>query len=71
MGLKYHTSLWCGHGTAIINIGQPFDFADSYSAPVAYFSKRSANPPWHNGHIRTDIAEFGPVPTKTLLIKAQ
>ena len=33
---------------------------------MAHYSKRSEDPPWHNGYNRTDIAEFGPIP-KTVL----
>ena len=29
------------------------------SAPITHFSKLSEDPLWHNGHNRTDIAQFG------------
>ena len=67
----YNKSSCSGHSTVIINIGQHFKFDASNLSPKAHFSKRSENPPWHNGHSRTDIAEFGPIPIQFLLTMAQ
>ena len=33
--VKYHKCSCCSHGTMMINIGQPFEFAVSNSAPIA------------------------------------
>ena len=51
-----------GHDTVIINIVQPFKFAVSNSAPTTHFGMHSEDPQRHNGHHRTDIADFGPIP---------
>ena len=48
-----------------------FSFAVIYSDPIAHFSKRPEDPPWHNKHNRTDIAEFGPMPTQFWFTMAQ
>ena len=56
-----------GQGTVIIKNGQPFKFGVFNSAPTAHFSMHSEDPPWHNGHHRTDIADFGLMPTKFLV----
>ena len=53
-----------GHGRVIINMRQHIKFAVSNPAPIAHFSKRSEDPPWHNVLNRTNIAEFEPVSTK-------
>ena len=45
---------------AVINIEQSFKFVVFNTAPVTYFGKRAEDPPWHGGHNRIDIAEFGP-----------
>ena len=39
--MKYCTRLRSGHGTVIINIGQPFKFAVYNSTPIAHCTKRS------------------------------
>ena len=65
--MKYHTRS-C---TVIINIGQSFQCVVFNSAPVAHFGKRSEDHPWHSGQNRTDIAEFGSIPTKIRFIVAQ
>ena len=69
--MKYHNSSRSDHGTVIINIWQPFKFTVSNSAPITHFSKHSEDPPWHNGRNRTDIAEFGPIPTQFWYTMAQ
>ena len=71
MGVEYHRRSWIGHGTVIINIGQPVEFAVSNSAPITHFTRPSENPPWHNGYNQTDIAEFGPMLTQIWFIMAQ
>ena len=55
----------------IINIGQILKFTVSNSSSMAHYSKRSEDPPWHNGYNRTDIAEFGPIPKQFWLTMAQ
>ena len=60
--MTYHKSLYNSHTTVIINTGQPFKFAVPNSASLAHVSKCIENPPRHNEHNRTGIAEFGPIP---------
>ena len=66
--MKYLTRSCSGRDTAINTIGQSFKFTVSNSA---HFSKRSEDIPWHNGHTRTDITEFGPIPTRFWFTLAQ
>ena len=62
--VKYYTNSCGGHGTMIINIGQPFRIVVSNSAPIAHSSKHSEVPQWHIGHNRIDIDKFCPMTTK-------
>ena len=66
--MKNHTRSCSGHDTMIINIGQAFKFCCFQFGPNSTLSE---DPGWHNGHKRTDIAEFGVIPTKFWLIMAQ
>ena len=67
----YYTRSCSGHGTVIINSGQPIKFAVPNSAPIAHFRKHFKDPPWHNGHNGTYIVQFGPVPTKVSFTMVQ
>ena len=69
--MKYHTHARSGRGTVIRSIGQPIKFVLSISGRIAHLIWCSEDPPWHNGHNQTDIAEFGPMSTKFWFTMAQ
>ena len=69
--MKYHSRSCSRHGPVNKTIGQPFTFAASSSAPIAHCSKHTEGPPWHNRHNRTDIAEYGAMPTPFWFTMAQ
>ena len=52
------------------NNEQHFKFTVSNSAQKAQFCKRSGNRQWRNGHNGDDLADFGPITTKSWFIMA-
>ena len=69
--IEYHMHSCSGHGPVVIDIRQRFTFTASNSAPIVHFGRCPGDPPWHNRHNRTDIAESGSMPAQFWLTMAQ